>query len=1039
MATAKVEVAIKGDGSQAIQSIDQVQDALNQVFGKDYSGLLTKGLKGLSLAFIAKEAMDIGRAVVESSDKFALMQSRINLINDGQKTTKELLTDIHAAANRSRGSYEDMANVVGKLGILAKDAFSNNQEMVFFAEQMNKQFKIGGASIQEQTAAMYQLTQAMAAGRLQGDEFRSIRENAPMLAQAIATEMGVPIGKLREMSSEGKITAEVIKNAMIHSAEATNEQFSQLPMTFSDMVTQLQNDALLAFQPLLDAISEVGNSEEMQTMMEGISAGLRVAGAVATATFGVIKTAMNGVIAVAKVMGSAVVSAFSVLRGMLPAVVGLLAGYVVYMNMARIQTALNTAAMVLWRVAVIACQGSMLALDVAIKGVALALGAKNVAMRASQGIVAAYRTVIFATNGLLAIFRARSLAAAAASGIQAGAQAVLNAVMMVNPIPLIIGLLGALAGAFGVASLAGGDLGATLSNVWSSLVHTTAWAINQIIDLINSMIRALNAVGQKLASTFKFEFSEISELKNISADAAEEFVQAGNKFASTVAKSFDMANIEAPEMTASGGGGVGGDSSGGGGSGGSGGGGGASKADELLRKAEEIHKAIEDEWANLFMTKTALADRWYAEELEKLNESRAVNANYQEDLTKLTEIHTKKRIDAMYEEAAAARDVMQKVRDMRLAMFGDVTMPNVNGADGVWANLAVEAQNAFNAIEDRYAGYADTFGKLTEQQKQMFLASLKEQGIAYELSTEGMINFDKAKYDALLGLQKTYQEKAQDIVLNGEAVKAEIKEAMRTLDHERFKTALESEEMALAESYARQQELYNQYLEARKEAEMSWNEMMHQSMMTAANEVGNSISGLLKGTMTLADAFKNVGKAFLNMMADMVAKKIASSLKMSLLDKQLTNAQTKLSIAAATAQYPAWAKLALVKSMATSGMSAELGTAAFSSGLAAGMTAIAGANIPGFADGAIVSGPTLAMVGEGRYAEAVVPINETNLGAIGEGAMNALGNNNGTVHVHVSAVDAESFSSWLDRTGGKAFRQFALDSIREFTNEVGVW
>ena len=196
------------------------------------------------------------KKIIDLSDSMTSINARLNLINDGLQTTDQLQNMIFKSAQDSRTLYLDTANVVSKLGILAGDAFSSNQEMIVFAEQMNKQFKIGGSSLQESQAAMYQLTQAMAAGRLQGDEFRSIMENAPMLAQAIAKYMGKTTGELREMSREGLITADVIKNAMFAAADETNRKFAELPMTFGQVATVVGNSLLKAFKPVIQFIGK---------------------------------------------------------------------------------------------------------------------------------------------------------------------------------------------------------------------------------------------------------------------------------------------------------------------------------------------------------------------------------------------------------------------------------------------------------------------------------------------------------------------------------------------------------------------------------------------------------------------------------------------------------------------------------------------------------------------------------------------------------------------------------------------------------------
>ena len=203
-------------------------------------------------------------SVLNYADELTLTKARIDLINDGQRTTAELQEDIYQAAQRSRGSYQDMAKSVAKLGMLAGDAFKNNDEMVAFAELMNKSFTVSGASESEKSAAMYQLTQAMSSGMLQGDELRSIRENAPMFYQAIAEYTGKSTAELKEMGANGEITAEIMKNALFSAGDDIEAKMEQMPKTFGNAMTNIQNSAAYYLQPVADRISEMLNSDTFQ-------------------------------------------------------------------------------------------------------------------------------------------------------------------------------------------------------------------------------------------------------------------------------------------------------------------------------------------------------------------------------------------------------------------------------------------------------------------------------------------------------------------------------------------------------------------------------------------------------------------------------------------------------------------------------------------------------------------------------------------------------------------------------------------------------
>jgi tape measure domain-containing protein len=227
------------------------------------------------------------------SDEMTQTTARLGLMNDGLQTTAQLQDKIFLSAQRTGALYGETANAVSRLGLLAGKAFSSNDEIIAFTEQMNKNFVIGGASVQEQTSAMYQLTQAMAAGKLQGDEYRSIIENAPLLAGAIESYMqnaGVE-GTMKDWASEGLLTADVIKAALFSVADETNERFEQMPLTFGMIANQIKNNALMEFQPILNRLNEIANSPAFQTFANNVTKTITVVAAVVTVVFDMITRA----------------------------------------------------------------------------------------------------------------------------------------------------------------------------------------------------------------------------------------------------------------------------------------------------------------------------------------------------------------------------------------------------------------------------------------------------------------------------------------------------------------------------------------------------------------------------------------------------------------------------------------------------------------------------------------------------------------------------------------------------------------------------
>lgn len=192
--------------------------------------------------------------VIELADTMTTTTARLDLMNDGLQTTAELQDMILASANRSRAAYQTTADAVSKMGIMAADAFSSNDELIRFTELINKQFTIAGTSASGIDSAMLQLTQAMSSGVLRGEELNSIFEQAPTIIQTIADYLGVPIGQIRTMAAEGQITSTIVKNAMLASADEINAKFESMPMTFAQVWTLAKNIALEAFTPVIQAI-----------------------------------------------------------------------------------------------------------------------------------------------------------------------------------------------------------------------------------------------------------------------------------------------------------------------------------------------------------------------------------------------------------------------------------------------------------------------------------------------------------------------------------------------------------------------------------------------------------------------------------------------------------------------------------------------------------------------------------------------------------------------------------------------------------------
>lgn len=266
--------------NQSIKSGSNAADGLGSIFGKITSAIG-------SMIGVQK--------VLDLSDELTQTTARLDMMNDGQQTTAELQQMIFESAQRSRGSYQETADAVAKMGIMAKDAFSSNEELVAFSEQLNKQFAIAGTSQEGISAAMLQLTQAMGSGVLRGEELNSVFEQAPNIIQSIADYMGVGIGEIRNLAQEGQLSATVVKNALLAASDETNAKFESMPMTIGQVWQSIKNEALMAFQPILTKINEVVNSDAFQNFVDSIINLIKRIAEIALDVFNVIVVVINWV------------------------------------------------------------------------------------------------------------------------------------------------------------------------------------------------------------------------------------------------------------------------------------------------------------------------------------------------------------------------------------------------------------------------------------------------------------------------------------------------------------------------------------------------------------------------------------------------------------------------------------------------------------------------------------------------------------------------------------------------------------------------
>lgn len=403
-------------------------------------GSLADGMLGKVKTLVATLAAGAGlNKLIGLSDQMTSTTARLSFLVDDGGSVDELEAKIMASAQRSRAAYLDTASAIASMGANAGAAFSSNDELIAFMEQVNRQFTIGGASAQGQAAAMLQLTQAMAAGALRGEELNSILENAPGIARAIEQYMGIAEGSIKQYAQEGQVTAEVVKNALFSVADETNAKFESMPMTWAQIWTNMQNRALQTLDPVLNKLNKLANSEQFSTVVDGALNALATITALAS---GILDVFVN--------IGSAVVDNWSVIE---PIAWGLVAALVAYNAVALITQAINGA-------------------------VALSAGVKAAAERMSTGA---------------------TFAATAATFAATAAQYGLNAALLACPITwIVVGVIALVAGIIALCNWIAKTTGvaATGFGVITGGINVAIQAVwNAMLVVANVAIGIWNALG----------------------------------------------------------------------------------------------------------------------------------------------------------------------------------------------------------------------------------------------------------------------------------------------------------------------------------------------------------------------------------------------------------------------------------------------------------------------------------------------------------------------------------------------------------------
>lgn len=470
--------AMEGASSGASSALGSAKSA--------FSGMLSTFTMGNIAANVAMRIADavaqIPGKLMEASDAYSGMQARLQMVSGSAERTAQMNDMIFQSALRARGSYDGMLDSVSKIAMTAKEAFPDARTVVPFVEEIQKLFAIGGTGVQQQKDAMLQLTQALGSGKLQGDEFRSIAEAAPLIEQMVAKEMGVTQGQLKKLSSQGVITADILRDAILHNAKEINAQFESMPMTWGAMMQNMGSIAERAMVPVYTAVQRIANSSALQSVFNGLASALSIFGSVAGAAINGLVSGFGYLIDGVSTLCSWVVglgTAFLEVFG--PTLFGLFEVYLAYLGL--------------------------------IAGAWVVANAEEMLGIAIDAAKAAGTAVLKTVTGE---WRIVTLGAAAA-------QALLNAVMMANPLGVIIALVLVVIGVFAAWKIHTVGLRNAIAEAFESMGRIVQSCVDGMIASINFLIRGLNAAATKINEVFGTNIQQTAEISYTQGDWGKEW------------------------------------------------------------------------------------------------------------------------------------------------------------------------------------------------------------------------------------------------------------------------------------------------------------------------------------------------------------------------------------------------------------------------------------------------------------------------------------------------------------------------------------
>lgn len=436
---------------------------------------------------------------------------------------------------------------------------------------------------------------------------------------------------------------------------------------------------------------------------------------------------------------------------------------------------------------------------------------------------------------------------------------------------------------------------------------------------------------------------------------------------------------------------------------------------KMADQALQTHQQIDDSYAQSTATQVELTDRKFKKEYEKLNESKAFNANYQKDKEKLDAMYAQEHLKAV--EADAQKEAQIKEKAVTMAADKKTNAPALTdtASDKELSKMEADYDKAITSIQSKWQQYSADYAGMTQSQKALFLKALDEENIAYEVSADGRLSFAKEIYNEELAKYKEFIDQKTAYFQQAKDVEADLEEAKNQASIARLREILTAENAIRMNDYEGQKAMMDAYQQAYLASHATTAQMLASYYDTAFSGLTSTITDTIMGTKTLGQAFQNLGKSLIQVVVEFYAKKLAGMIVSNAMAKSLSaeeEAQAASEGSALAAAYWPAAYYKLIVSPASAGIALGMMAMGGTMSIASALTGLSGAaggsslSVPKMASGGITKGATLALIGEGHYEEAVIPLSRSNMEKLG---MDGRNKNDRPIQVIVYAQDATSF------------------------------